>query len=108
MIFLTDGQTAPLDISYGTYGLEPLDQRRRGSRPSFTLTQTVENRFAVACAEVKKRNITVWVVGFGTTLNPIMTECAGPGHSFEAADAEELNETFGKIAKQIGELRITR
>lgn len=108
MIFLTDGLTAPLDISYSTYGMEPIDQRRWSSSSSFTLTQTIENRFAVACAEVNKRNITVWVVGFGTTLNPIMTECAGPGHSFEAADAEELSETFGKIAKQIGELRITR
>lgn len=107
MIFLTDGLTAPLDISYSSYGMEPVDQRRWKSGSAFTLTQTVENRFAVACAEVKKRNITVWVVGFGTTLNPIMEECAGPGHSFEADDAAELNETFGKIAKQIGELRIT-
>lgn len=28
LIFLTDGETAPLDISYSAYGVEPLDQRR--------------------------------------------------------------------------------
>ena len=33
---------------------------------ALTLTETVEKRFAVACDEVKKRNVTVWVIGFGT------------------------------------------
>lgn len=73
-----------------------------------SLTETVENRFGVACAEVKRRNITVWVIGFGTTLNPIMTECAGPGHFFEAQDAAQLNDVFSKIAAQMGDLRVTK
>ena len=87
MIFLTDGLTAPLDLSYGTYGIEPLDKRRWNAKSpigGLTLTNVVEKRFTVACNEVKKRNITVWIIGFGTTLNPIMTECAGPGHFYEA------------------------
>ncbi|MGD9473161.1 MAG: TadE/TadG family protein [Novosphingobium sp.] len=113
MIFLTDGQTATLDLSYGTYGVEPLDERRwkdgpGGSGSSFTLTETVENRFAYACEEVKKKNITVWVIAFGTSLNPIMTNCAGEGHYFAAADADELSATFATIAEQLGELRVTR
>ena len=68
----------------------------------------VENRFGVACSEVKKRNITVWVIGFGVALNPVLTSCAGPGRAFEAADAAELQNVFSKIAAQLGDLRVSR
>lgn len=111
MIFLTDGETAPLDLSYGTYGIEPLDTRRwdpASPKGGLTLTDVVEKRFGVACSEVKKRNITVWIIGFGTTLNPVMTDCAGPGHFFEANDAAELADVFSKIAAQLGDLRISK
>ncbi len=111
MIFLTDGLTAPLDLSYGTYGIEPLDKRRWNAKSpigGLTLTNVVEKRFTVACNEVKKRNITVWIIGFGTTLNPIMTECAGPGHFYEAKNASELSDVFNKIATQLGDLRVTK
>ncbi|MEY4237514.1 MAG: hypothetical protein RL339_115 [Pseudomonadota bacterium] len=108
MIFLTDGETAPLDLSYGTYGVEPLDGRRWSTGSSQTLTQVVEGRTAVACEEAKKRNITVWVIGFGTALNPVLTACAGPGRAFEAADAAELQDVFSKIAAQLGDLRVTK
>lgn len=111
MIFLTDGETQALDVSYGTYGVEPLDRRRwdpASPKLGLTLTDVVERRFGVACKEVKKKNITVWVVGFGTSLNPIMTECAGPGHFFEANNAGELGEVFSKIAQSLGDLRISK
>ena len=109
MIFLTDGETAPLDLSYGTYGIEPLnnqDNKRWSQDSALTLTEVVEKRFGVACSEVKKRNITVWVISFGVALNPIMTECAGPGRAFEASDSAELNDVFSKIAASIGDLRL--
>ena len=106
LIFLTDGQTEAYDIAYSAYGVEPLDQRRWRATSPISLTETVEKRFGVACSEVRKRNITVWVIGFGTSLNPIMTECAGPGHFFEASDANELSDVFNKIAAQMGDLRI--
>lgn len=108
LIFLTDGETAPYDLSYSSYGLEPLDGRRWDASSSFTLTQTVERRFAVACNEVKKRNVTVWVIGFGTSLSDFLKDCAGDGHYFEAADAAELNATFASIAKNLSRLRIER
>ena len=57
---------------------------------------------------MKKRNVTVWVIGFGTSLNPMMKDCAGDGHYFEAADAAELNATFAAIAKNMSRLRIER
>ncbi|MCB2073507.1 MAG: TadE/TadG family protein [Novosphingobium sp.] len=108
LIFLTDGETAPRDVSYGTYGIEPLDQRRWSERSSLNLTQTVERRFTVACNEVKKRNITVWVIGFGTSMTDMLKDCAGDGHWFEADDAAQLNNVFSTIAKAMGELRISK
>jgi Flp pilus assembly protein TadG len=111
MIFLTDGLTSPLDTSYGTYGIEPLDTRRWDPKKpalGLTLKDVVEKRFGVACEQVKKRNITVWVIGFGTTLNPVMTNCAGVGHFFEAKNSAELNDIFSKIAAQMGDLRVSK
>jgi hypothetical protein len=108
LIFLTDGITQPRDLSYTSYGLEPLDQRRWTDRPDPLLDRTIEMRFAIACNEVKKRNITVWVIGFGTTMNDVMKDCAGDGRWFQADDAEELSETFEQIAKSMAELRVSK
>ncbi len=108
LIFLTDGQTEPLDISYSPYGVEPLDQRRWNPKSKFTLTQVVEKRFTAACNEVKKKNITVWVISFGTAANPIMQNCAGADRYFVAADTSQLNDAFATIAKRMGELRVTK
>ena len=108
LIFLTDGETAPRDISYSSYGMEPLDERRWRQGSSLTLAQTVERRFSFACNEVRKKNVSVWVISFGTAANPIMEACAGADRYFVAADAEELDQTFATIAKRMGELRVTR
>lgn len=106
LIFLTDGQTSSLDLSYSSYGVEPISQRRWNSASPLTLTQTIEKRFSFACEEAKKKNITVWFVAFGTDLNPVMTTCAGNGHYFSAANADELQDAFRTIAKSIGDLRL--
>ena len=108
LIFLTDGDTAPLDLSYSTYGVEPLDQRRWNPKSKYTLTQTVEKRFTAVCNEVKKKNISVWVISFGTAANPILQDCAGADRYFVAANTDELNNAFATIAKRMGELRVTR
>ncbi|MCT2558665.1 pilus assembly protein TadG-related protein [Tsuneonella sp. YG55] len=108
LIFLTDGETAPYDLSYSSYGIEPIDGRRWDATTPMSLTKTVENRFAFACKEVKKRNVTVWVIGFGTALSDVFKDCAGTGHFFEAADAAELNATFATIARNLSQLRIQR
>ena len=108
LIFLTDGETAPLDLSYGTYGIEPLSERRWSPSSPFSLTQTVEKRFSFACDEVKKKNITVWVIGFGTAMTQMLKTCAGNGHWFQANNASELNAAFDAIAKSMGDLRIVK
>ncbi len=106
LIFMTDGETAPLDISYGSYGIEPLDRRRWRPSSSMTLTETVENRFSFACEEVKRRNIQVWVISFGSGNSPMLEACAGAEHYYVADDAVELQNTFSDIARRMGELRI--
>lgn len=108
LIFLTDGETAPRDMAYSAYGLEPLDRRRWHQGANLTLTQTVENRFSYVCDEVKKKNITVWVIGFGTAPNPVMEACSGADRYFVAADAGELQAAFATIARRMGELRVIR
>tara|TARA_A100001391_G_scaffold53249_3_gene32480 strand:+ start:11419 stop:13407 length:1989 start_codon:yes stop_codon:yes gene_type:complete len=108
LIFLTDGETSALDISYGTYGFEPVDVHRWSESSRYSLVETIEKRFEFACSEVRKRGVTVWVIGFGVELNQIMRDCAGEGHFFEAADAAELNLAFGAIAKDVSELRIVQ
>ena len=108
LIFLTDGETAPLDLSYSSYGFEPIDQRRWSEKSSLSLTQTVEKRFAYACGEVRRKNVTVWVIGFGITLTDVMKDCAGEGRYFEAADAAELNASFAAIADSLSDLRVSK
>jgi len=108
LVFLTDGETAPNQISYATYGIEPIDRRRWNQSSSLTLPQTVEKRFSFACEEVKKKNITVWVIGFGTNVTDMLKTCAGNGHWFQADDSSELQDAFTSIAKSMGDLRITK
>ena len=108
LIFLTDGQTETRDIAYGPYGVEPLDRRRWSPGSALSLTQVVEKRFTVACDEVKKRNITVWVIGFGVNMNQLMKDCAGSGRWFQADNATELDAIFAKIAASMGDLRISK
>ena len=108
LIFLTDGQTSTNDIAYGSYGIEPLDRRRWTPTSALSLNAVVEKRFGAACNEVKKRNITVWVIGFGTTMSQPMKDCAGNGRWFQADSAVQLNTAFAKIAASMGDLRISK
>ncbi len=107
LIFLTDGQTSSLDISYSSYGVEPIAQRRWSPTSAMTLTETIEKRFSFACEQAKKKNMKVWFIAFGTELNPVMTNCAGEGYYFKAGNAAELDQAFKKIAKSIGDLRLS-
>lgn len=109
LIFLTDGLTQPRDVAYGAYGVEPLDQRRcSGACTSANLIPIVEGRFSVACQQVKNRNVTVWVIGFGVSMPQLLKDCAGTGHWFQADNATQLNDAFSKIAASMGDLRISK
>jgi len=109
LIFMTDGQMAPQNSVYGMYGHEFLD-RRVTSNGSTDLLARHNTRFAAVCAAAKARNITVWVIGFGSsgTLSSDLTTCASPGKTFYATDSAALANAFRAIATQIAELRISQ
>lgn len=111
IIFMTDGATEPNNTVYTPYGLEPLDQRRisgTSSNSNTNLTSVVNARLDYICTAVKNKNITVWVVAFGTTLTSNLSSCASTGRAYQANNATELNSAFSQIAAEISQLRLTQ
>jgi Flp pilus assembly protein TadG len=109
LIFMTDGETNTDNLDYDAYGLGGLDRRRTdpSSLPTEADTnEIVENRLAALCELAKSRNITVWVIAFGTTLTPLLQNCASTGSAFQANNAVALNTTFSEIASKIANLRL--
>ncbi|MEA3015326.1 MAG: hypothetical protein QOI38_48 [Sphingomonadales bacterium] len=123
MIFMTDGQTCTNPSSYAAYGLASWDRRQTSasSVPTAgcddensdggTLSQQVNARFSAICTAVRNKNITLWVVYFGSTDADTvdrMTACATPGRFFYANNSAGLISSFRTIADQIAQLRLTR
>jgi hypothetical protein len=91
------------------YGMEQYDKRITGSNYSMTNDLNYHNaRFVAECAAAKARNITVFVVGFGQTLNAQLTACATPGQAYYASDNASLKTAFQSIANQVAMLRISK
>lgn len=105
IIFMTDGQMAPNPGIYGFQGQE-YTMGRVGSTSTTELTARHNARFQHACTQAKQRNITVWVIAFGTTLNADMTQCASGGSAFQANNSTQLRQRFQQIAQQITRLRL--
>lgn len=124
LIFMTDGQTCTEPLNYGAYGLPWFDRRQTndgsvptggcsgGSNTGGTLSEQVDARFTALCTAVKNKNITLWVVYFGTTdatTTARMTTCATDSTKFKAANnAAALETAFSSIATQISQLRLTQ
>jgi hypothetical protein len=90
------------------YGIEQYDQRVTGSGNSTTDLNNHNARFLAECAAAKARNITVFVVGFGSTLTSQLKTCASPGQAYYASDNAALKTAFQKIAQQVAMLRISK
>ena len=108
IVFMTDGQMAPDPRIYGMYGMEQYDKRVTGTGNSSTDLTNHNARFLAECAAAKARNITVFVVGFGTTLSTQLKTCATPGQAYQATDNAGLKTAFQKIAQQVAMLRISK
>jgi Flp pilus assembly protein TadG len=109
LIFMTDGDTNTDNLDYDAYGLAGLDRRRTNPASLATEADTieiVENRLSALCEVAKDRNITIWVIAFGTTLTPLLENCASPGSAFEADNTSALNSSFAEIASKIANLRL--
>ncbi len=113
LVFMTDGQTDTSPWVYDAYGWPVLDRRRNvGNNKNNTPTKAeqdaeIESRMAAVCSQARAKNITLWVVAFGTNLSSNLQNCAGADHAFEADSQAELTATFNNIASQISNLRLT-
>src|SRR5690606_9927629 len=106
LIFMTDGQMDPSNNIQTTYGIEELDRRVTSDGSDSQQTSRHSSRFRAICSAIKAKGIRVWVIAFTSNLSNDLRNCASDESSFLAADAEELDEAFQEIAKQVGELRI--
>ncbi|TXC72165.1 hypothetical protein FSB78_15355 [Sphingomonas ginsenosidivorax] len=111
LIFMTDGDTETNIADYDAYGLAALDRRRTPLNRLPTKSEQdgiVEDRLSRLCTVAKeKKNITVWVIAFGTSLTSLLSDCASPNRAYQADNAAELNTTFADIAARISQLRVT-
>lgn len=107
IVFMTDGEMAPNYDLYGMYGIERYDKRVTGGN-SAVQTAYHNARFVAVCNAAKARNISVFVIGFGQTLNDQLIACASPGQAYYASDNDKLTAAFQKIAKQIAQLRLSQ
>jgi hypothetical protein len=105
IIFMTDGQMAPNPGIYGFQGQE-YTMGRVGTNDVTDLTARHNTRFLHACNAAKERNMTVWVIAFGTSLTTDMTNCATGGSAFQASNSAQLRARFQQIAQQITRLRL--
>jgi Flp pilus assembly protein TadG len=106
IIFMTDGEMAPNPGIYGSQGQEFL-MNRVGSNDITELTARHNRRFLEVCAAAKSRNITVWVVSFGTALTTQLRTCASGDNAYQANNSTQLRQQFQSIAQQITRLRLS-
>ncbi len=107
IVFMTDGTQATSNNVYGLYGLEWWDRRVTSDGTPLQMEDRHASRFQAACKAARNKNISVWVVAFGTTLTQNLIDCATPGRAFSANDADELDDAFREIAQKIAALRLT-
>ena len=118
LIFMTDGEACTENYNYASHGIDWFDRRQTststvptdGCDTVGTLTQQVNKRTEGLCTAVKNKNITLWVIAFGslsTTTETRLKNCATSGRYFKATNAAGLQQTFKTIADQISMLRLT-
>jgi Flp pilus assembly protein TadG len=111
MIFMVDGKKDTRPFTYSAWGIAATARRRTptGVYPTQATEDALsEARLLELCTIAKNnKNITLWVIAFGTDLDSTLTTCASPGRAFQANNAAELTAAFANIATQLAELRLT-
>jgi Flp pilus assembly protein TadG len=109
IIFLTDGQMAPNDFTYTTYGVEYLDKRVTGSSSATGQLADHEQRMKMICQAAKTKGVSIWVIAFATGLSSALRECASnSGQASTSSSQTDLINKFTEIGKNIGALRLTQ
>jgi Flp pilus assembly protein TadG len=114
MIFMTDGDTNANDRSYNAFGMDAWDRRQNDgtAAPSDAwLEANINSRTQAICHWVKNKNITLWVISFGTDVTSsaqtALQNCASTGRYYTAANSAQLVSQFRQIAAEISMLRLT-
>jgi len=107
IVFMTDGLLEPYNYGYTPYGVEYWDRRITTDGSSSAAQTNHAARFQAACTLAKNKNISVWVVAFGTELTQNLIDCATSGRSYHADNNDELDAAFNEIAEKIAQLRLT-
>lgn len=110
LIFMTDGELQPSATINSAYGIEEIDRRVTTDGTDDSQYINHRARYLAICEAIKARGIRLWVIAFGSgvDLSADLLACASTDSAFKADDAEELDEHFQEIARQVGELRITQ
>jgi len=109
IIFLTDGQMAPNDFTYTTYGVEYLDKRVTNSSNATGQLANHTQRMKMICQAAKSKGISIWVIAFATGLSSALSECASnSGQASTSSSQADLITKFTEIGKNIGALRLTQ
>lgn len=107
IVFMTDGNLVTRQYRYGLYGMEWWERRTTTDGTDAQQRANHAERFQAACRAARNKNISVWVVAFGTSLSQNLIDCATPGRAYHADDAAELDTAFREIAELIAALRLT-
>lgn len=115
LIFMTDGDMSANTGNLSFQGYDWISKRVSGGCTSSasacdsSLTDRHNNRFLQLCDKAREKNITIWVVSFGTSLNSQLKACAtSDANAFESKNSQELNDSFQAIARQISKLRLSQ
>lgn len=115
LIFMTDGDTNTGTTNLAAYGLSWWDRRQTSSSSAPTstlLNSTVDARTQALCTAIKNKNITLWVIAYGTDINSAskanLQTCASTGRYYAASTTTDLVSQFQSIASEISQLRLTQ
>lgn len=113
IIFMTDGLfDTGYSALYSGYGVEQLDARVTPGGSSSNETDQLarhKQRFSLLCSKAKTMGYSVWVIGFATSLDTSLTNCASTtSQASTSANSTALLAKFVEIGKNIGALRLTQ
>lgn len=111
LIFMTDGDTVTSNTNLISHGVTWWDRRQATSTSNSILTSNVNARTQALCSAIKNRNITLWVISFGSGVSSsaqtALQNCASSGRFYSAANSTDLINQFKAIASEISQLRLT-
>lgn len=107
IIFLTDGIPVSQGTTYSAYAMENVDRRITGSSGTSVGATRHAARFQALC-DAQRGSVSIWAIGFGTSITGNLTNCADPNRALQANSTTALNDAFKRIAADISDLRLVK